>query len=233
MRISKIIWGLLFVLVGIVCLLSVFGVIPWADNISWTDFLPLVLAVLGLTWLIDSNVRFMGVVFLAIGVYWTLQNLGVFDVSVGKIMIPVLLVALGVSILTPPRKKYRRGSAGGAVRNTNASRVCVRSTFSESRERVQSDTFQGGKVTAVFGASTLDLTGTAIDPAGAYVSATAVFGGVDILVPEGTNVETQGFIVFGGSDHKHRGGLPSESVGNGVLTVAISGAFGGVEIKYL
>ncbi len=113
MRISKIIWGLLFVLVGIVCLLSVFGVIPWADNISWTDFLPLVLAVLGLTWLIDSNVRFMGVVFLAIGVYWTLQNLGVFDVSVGKIMIPVLLVALGVSILTPPRKKYRRGSAGG------------------------------------------------------------------------------------------------------------------------
>ena len=60
------------------------------------------------------------------------------------------------------------------------------------------------------------------------INATAVFGGIDIYVPDGVNVKINSTSIFGGVSHEnHRADIP------GAVTLYINATcmFGGVEIK--
>jgi hypothetical protein len=58
--------------------------------------------------------------------------------------------------------------------------------------------FRGGSVRCGFGGGVLDLSGATMDPAGATLRLTAIFGGGQILVPASWRVETHGSGLFGG-----------------------------------
>jgi hypothetical protein len=58
--------------------------------------------------------------------------------------------------------------------------------------------FRGGSVTTWFGGGTLDLRGATLDPGGATLRASALFGGGSLIVPEDWNVETR-LIGLGGA----------------------------------
>ena len=84
-------------------------------------------------------------------------------------------------------------------------------------------------VIAMFGGSDIDLRQARIPAGGIRINAFALFGGVDIIVPEDLNVEASGAGIFGGFDGKnHRGS-------NDPLTptVKVNGLamFGGVDVK--
>ncbi len=230
MKIGRILWGLGFLCVGVVLLLAAFDVISW-ENVSVWTFLPLILVIPGLTWLFEKNgPKFLGACFILVGGYWVASNLGYMTVSVRKIVLPVLLVAVGISLLF---SFGRSASARRRIRPAGDSYVYT-DVFCDEKRKVSGDSvFRGANLKAVFGASEYDLTECRIDPAGAYLSAKAVFGGITLLVSEGTQVITTGFLVFGGTSHKHKGQSAGiSSAGNGPLTVEVSGAFGGVTIEY-
>lgn len=79
-----------------------------------------------------------------------------------------------------------------------------------------------------FGGTEIDFTEAEIPPDGVVIDLFCVFGGVDIRIPEGLNVDSQGFALFGGFDDKSDG-----VVNDNVPTVTIRGfvLFGGVDIK--
>jgi hypothetical protein len=116
------------------------------------------------------------------------------------------------------RPRDQRGSSGSTV-----------AVYSGARQVVHCDHFRHADVSAVFGGATLDLRDAHLDP-GASVDATAVFGGVDGLVPPGWRVELSGLPLFGGYDDKTRGTEPPPPEAP-VLRVVATAVFGGVAVK--
>jgi hypothetical protein len=64
-------------------------------------------------------------------------------------------------------------------------------TFGPLDFRSTSRASRGGSVTTWFGGGTLDLRDATLDPAGATVRVNALFGGGNLVVPEGWNVPTK------------------------------------------
>jgi len=90
-------WGILFVLLGLGFLLNNFGLLPSGFN-AW----PLFVMGAGL-WMVgqavvrrDGGGLTGGIVVLALGTFWLLQNYGRAD---DRLFLPILLIALGVGLL--------------------------------------------------------------------------------------------------------------------------------------
>jgi Domain of unknown function (DUF1707)/Cell wall-active antibiotics response 4TMS YvqF len=82
---------------------------------------------------------------------------------------------------------------------------------------------------AVFGGVELDLRDAELPPGGMQLSAWAVFGGIDVTVPEGVRVELSGIALFGGRQvHGGEGPYGSQAY---VLRVHAVAVFGGVNVK--
>jgi hypothetical protein len=101
--------------------------------------------------------------------------------------------------------------------------------FSGVERRVSTLDFHSAQCTAVFGGCKIDLRDAQIQGREAVVDAYAVFGGVEIRVPEDWEVVNRGMGIFGGmSDHRRR-----PEVGPNTKTLILNGAaiFGGVDVK--
>lgn len=81
---------------------------------------------------------------------------------------------------------------------------------------------------AMFGGVELDLTASSFAEPETEIVAGAIFGGVEITVPDGLTVQVDGIGIFGGFDQKAEG--PGEP-GAPVLRVRGGALFGGVEVK--
>jgi hypothetical protein len=120
------------------------------------------------------------------------------------------------------RKRY--GSDGGAVG--------VWSVLGGREWRSDGTPFRGGNVVATFGACDVDLTGTALAGPEVVIEATAMFGGVKIIVPYGWRIVTHGSQLFGAYVNKTR---PPQSAGSESaprLLVKGFALFGGVEVTH-
>jgi nitrogen fixation protein len=100
--------------------------------------------------------------------------------------------------------------------------------FGGSEIKDRSQHLSHADVAAVFGGATLDLRESHIDDE-ATVDATALFGGVDVLVPEGWRVALRGFPIFG-EDKTHNGPAPSGEAP--ILYVNATSIFGGVTVAH-
>jgi len=90
--------------------------------------------------------------------------------------------------------------------------------------------FRGGTLLAWFGGGTLDLREATIASGGAHLMARALFGGVQVIVPETWTVETNILAVLGGvGDDRARD--DQETSGAPMLTIDGWAAFGGVSIS--
>lgn len=155
----------------------------------------------------------IGFVLLADRLEWTLEDL------VG----PAVLVIIGLAVLMGASRAGRSWGRGGEGERPLA-------VFGASKVKDHSEHFTRADVTAIFGGSTLDLREAHIDQE-ATVDATAVFGGVDILVPRGWRVSVRGVPIFGGYEDKTEGNgsLPADAPRLNVRATAI---FGGVDVAH-
>ena len=109
----RLIPGILLVVLGILLILSNFGVI---DAWSWAhEYWPLLLVGVGMLWVIDPSSRGLGVAAIIIGSVFELSKLGILDISVHDLRRywPLLLVAVGLNILI--RHRARGGWVGGVI----------------------------------------------------------------------------------------------------------------------
>jgi Domain of unknown function (DUF1707) len=83
------------------------------------------------------------------------------------------------------------------------------------------------RAVAVFGGCQLDLTAVDLD-AETHLVAVAVFGGVEVLVPEGVMVDLGGFAVFGGREDRTSS---HAKPGGPVVRIDCRAFFGGVTVR--
>ncbi len=219
-KVKGVIYGLIIVAVGVILGLNALEI----TNINllfdgwWTLFIIVPSALSMLT----SHNKWSGVVGVAVGVVLLLNCRNIIDFELlWKIVLPVLIIAIGVKIIFKnifKSKPFPKLSA--TVKNNLA-------LFGGQEYKYVGDAFKGGAYTAIFGGIECDLRGAMIEN-NAVINATAIFGGVDIILPENVNVKTTSTALFGAidsEDHKN-------SADNRV-TVYVKGTcvFGGVDVK--
>jgi Domain of unknown function (DUF5668)/Cell wall-active antibiotics response 4TMS YvqF len=195
-------------------------------------FWPAILIALGLVKVVDAtdhSGRTGGAILLVLGAIFLAPNLGLWDISIGELW-PLFLIGLGV-ILLSQRVIHFQGNFGSAVSGGVAQGTLSESAlFSGGKRRVVTPDFRGGQMSAIFGGFEIDLRKAGMEGDSAILALDAIFGGMDIRVPENWDVILEITAVFGGCDDKTMHPDPSLP---GVKRLILRGAviFGGIDVK--
>jgi len=231
---GRVFIGSIVLLLGILFLLENLGIF-YVDRL-W-QFWPVILIGVGVARIFDSRGamgQFGGLIIGAIGVLFLAINLGYLPPNVWRLVGPLLLILWGIVILirgfggTTPWNAKSFVHDASTTSNNVLREVAV---FGGIDRKVDSQDFQGGEATAVFGGIELDLRGAAITRDEVRIEANAVFGGVEITVPENWDIVMQGAGVLGGyTDHTHRA-LATEEVKRPRVVIRGGAVFGGVNVR--
>lgn len=226
---ARLIAGLVLVILGIGALFDQLTTFDFGSLIS--DYWPMLLVLVGVVQLTTRSAPMAGaLVVIAAGLVLEAGALELLPVGFWELFWPVILIAIGASLLLP-RALGHRELVGGA------DTVRYFAAFGGREDRLTSTAFQGGTITALFGGVELDLRDAAMAATGAAIDVTAAFGGVNIYVPQDWVVEISGIPLFGGWSNKtvtHRKDAPSALVADGdrrTLKIKAFVAFGGFEVK--
>ena len=162
---------------------------------------------------------------MATGVVVLLFTTDVLEGNVFTVIWPLLLIVVGIGILI----RHARGQGPGAgVSGDDVVRSFA--MFGGTEVTNRSERFRGGTLTAVFGGVTLDLREAGIPSDGATLSVTALFGGVDVIVPKGWRVNVQGTPIFSGFEDNTQSNGPAGPDGP-QLAIDVLALFGGLDVK--
>jgi predicted membrane protein len=214
--------GLFIICIGLALLLANLGLMP---QLRFRDFFPVALILVGVVNLANATHgagRLYGLAFLAAGGWWLLGNLGLIHWGFWEFW-PVLLILLGIVFVW---QAYRPRDRGEASLTSELNEVAI---FGGSNRVIRTEGFQGGDALAVFGGVELDLRQSRMAPGEITISANAMFGGIELRVPDNWTVHTAGSAIFGGFEDKTRQPR-EEDDGRYVLTVKGMAIFGGVSV---
>jgi hypothetical protein len=151
-------------------------------------------------------------------VAFLLSNLDI--VNIGNVIIPAAIILVGLLVI------FGRGLGS---RTEVGDRINSFNVFSGSELASHSKQFKGGSVSAVFGGAEIDLRDSLPAP-DAELDIFAAFGGVEIRVPDGWQVQVRGMPLFGGIENATvKDTLPPDAP---VLPINATVLFGGLEIKH-
>lgn len=156
-----------------------------------------------------------------------LFTLDILETSAWNVIWPSALIVFGVTVLV---RNSRRGDR--LLLGEGHDRDLVRTTafLSGSDLPTQSSSFRGAVLTAILGGAELDMRHATLAEGGAEIDATAILGGVDLIVPRDWRVTVRGTPILGGVTNRAEGsGLPHDAPQLRVDALAI---LGGVEIKH-
>jgi predicted membrane protein len=197
---------------------------------DWLRFWPAILVAAGIVKLVDgptNSARTAGGVLMGVGGVLLAQTLGYLDgLSLGDLW-PLALIGLGVLLLFQRSFEWT-GSRGDRV--INKRKINDATVFGGASRKSVTDNFEGGTISSVFGGFELDLRKANMAGDSVVLNIDAVFGGVEIRIPENWSVVLSGTGVFGGysDETEHpREGTP----GYKELIIKGSAVFGGVVIK--
>lgn len=219
----QLVIGLLVIAVGVVLTLDNFGLVRAAEYLR---FWPAGLIIIGLLKVFYARHGEPGAVgglfFAAVGTWLLLDELALIRVDIRDVW-PALLVAGGGYLVW---QALARPRSADAADDTSAlvSAVSVLSGVTRSNS---SSAFRGGDLTAVMGGCEIDLRQAAIDGE-AVIEVFALWGGIEIRVPDDWTVESRVVPLLAGVEDKTRpprGGSRHRLVLRGLVVMA------GVEVK--
>lgn len=224
-KFENILWGIAFIVVGLILAGNAIGII----NIDiffdgwWTLFI-IVPCFIGL---FNDSDKTGNVIGLVIGGALLLACQGLLNFEmVWKLVVPVALVIIGVSIIF---KDSIHGKINSEISKINKSQKDIPSycaTFSEQNANFENEEFKGADLTAVFGGVKCDLR-QAIINSDTVIKAESIFGGVEIYVPSNVKVKIKSTPIFGGVTDKSVHNQESEHT----IYINSTCIFGGVDIK--
>ena len=225
-KLNRILWGLVFIVLGIVIALNALDIINF--NIffnGWWTFIIIIPCFIGL---FDGTKegKLGNIIGVLVGVVLLLvaQGLLRFDI-VFKLFIPAVLVIIGLYLLfgnvfrskvTDKLRELKKESGNGEA-------ICA--TFSEQFVTKNDEKFENATVDAVFGSVVLDLSKAKIKDE-AVITASAIFGGIDIIVPKDVEVKIKSTPIFGGVSNTTK-----TKDAKKVIYIDALALFGSVEVK--
>ena len=225
-KFKSIIWGIILVVVGVIVALNALEI----TNIDiffdgwWTLFI-IVPCFIGI---FTSDEKFGSVLGVAVGVFLLLCCQDILDFSMlWKLGLPVIIVAIGLKMIFGGLFKRKSEKIAENIEINGFDMGKFGATFSGTDANFSGQMFYGTELNALFGGVTCDLRGSFIEQ-DCVIKANAIFGGIDIFVPEGVNVKIHSTSIFGGVDNKEHKNSPENPH---TIFVKANCLFGGVDIK--
>jgi predicted membrane protein len=232
---GHIVLGSIVLLLGILFLLENLGIFYVAD--LW-QFWPVILIGVGTARLLDARglqSKFPGIIIAAVGFIFLMHNLGYIPWELAHLLWPFLLICFGAFLLL--RGFGSRGHWAGPHSFVDDASTISDNVLKEDvvfggiNRKIESQDFQGGQATAVFGGIEVDLRGAATTKDEIYIEANTVFGGVELKVPDSWDVTVRGAGVLGGYEDRTHPAPATSGVKRPRLVVRGSAVFGGVTVR--
>ena len=222
-NLSRIIWGLVLIVLGLIIALNALEIT--SINIFFKGWWTLFIIVPCAIGLFDEEEKTGNLIGLFIGVLLLLgaQDLISFKL-VGKLIIPIILVCLGVMLIFNETIKSRISNKVKETKKSDMEDIIA--TFAEQKVDKSGEDFKSANLDAVFGGITLDLRKAKIKKE-ATIKASSIFGAITILVPKDVTVKVKATPVFGGVSNKST----KNDENKNVLYIDAFCMFGGVDIK--
>lgn len=223
---NEIVWGVILIGVGLLLGLNAFGItrVELFFDGWWTLFI----FIPSVTGLLSGNDKGGSMIGLCIGVFLLLCCQDILDFELlWKLVFPVIIILFGIKMIfgsVPARSDVEKIKQ---MPDSNAQTRYATAVFSGEQVNFSGEVFSGAEFNAVFGGIKCDLR-NAIIQQDCVIRATAVFGGIDILVPDHCNIKVYSNSIFGGVSNK-AGNQRNEAA----PTLYVKGIcmFGGVDIK--
>ncbi len=222
---NRYFFGTLLIIVGIIFLLNTLNVF----SVHVFSF-PFILFVIGLIMLVNGRNRTLGIIFMAFGGFFLIDDFFPGVHINGSLVFPAAIIALGIYIIfkhrneTTTEERVLSGYSSDDYFDDT-------SIFGGSNRIVNSKNFKGGNITSIFGGSEIDLTHAEIADGTAIIDVLAMFGGTTIIVPRDWNIQISVTPIFGGFGNKVRR-EPGASIDlSKTLVIKGTAIFGGGEVK--
>ncbi len=218
---KNIILGIILIVVGVWFGLYATRVVK--VNLLFDGWWTLFIIVPSFLGLFDEDGRTGSLIGLFVGVLLLLscQDVLNFDIVL-KLIVPCVLIVTGLSFIFKGKIKTKNIENVKATGETN-----YNATFSGQNLDFSKEEFTGTKLDAVFGGIKCDLRNAIIND-DVVIEASAIFGGITILVPKDVNVKITSTSIFGGVDGKSKMDKPGKTI-----YVNATCLFGGVEVKWI
>jgi hypothetical protein len=245
--------GVILAGIGVALLLQNLG-IPFFDDLE--RYWPVILIVIGIAQCARSmgmGGKVWGGAICAVGVVFLLENFGFVRGDVWRFLWPGIMIIIGLGMLARSIDRHGAGApnpaAGDYAKNlgddiknrisrqmspfSNNSRdhLSEWAIFSGVRRRIDSQDFQGGEAFAMFGGVELDLRKAGATRDEILIEINAIFGGVELRLPENWNVTVRGQGIFGGYEDKTMDTRAAPDAKQPHVIVNGFAVFGGVTIQ--
>lgn len=220
-KLSSVLWGIFLLIIGLGIGGNVLGI--WNFELFFKGWWTLFILVPCVISILQDGLSIGNGIGLFIGILLLLNQRGVvISAMMWKLLIPGIFIIIGCSMVFGSLYSFEKGKKVKSYQGTHS----CNAIFSGRKEVISDRVFEGIEMNAIFGGVTLDLKNAAFT-GDVAIDATAVFGGIDILVPEQVNVRVHKVSIFGGTSNARRAKL------EGVPTIYVNTVcmFGGVDIK--
>lgn len=226
-RNSKIFGGLLVITAGVLILLNQMGFAFPPFLLSWE----MILIAVGSVMLVKHNFKKTGAyIMILIGLTFMLNDIYP-DVINTKFIWPVLIIALGISMIlkTGNSKKQKLANKREFESLEKEDHLNSAAFFSGITKKVVTKNFQGATISSVFGGNEVNMAQADFEGE-AVIDVTCVFGGVTLIVPSNWKIKSDLTSVFGGIDDQRPIAMNNDGVDDKVLVLKGACVFGGIEI---
>ncbi len=223
-KVSRVLWGIVLITLGVLLALNALNITD--INVFFDGWWTLFIIVPCTVGLFTEREKTGNIIGIVIGVFLLLCCRGILNFSMlWKLLVPIIIVIIGLKMLFTGIFGNKASEIIDKIKENGGEAKVGCATFSGCNLNYDGELFEGAELSAVFGGVKCDLRNAIIEKDCA-VKATAIFGGVDIFVPNNINVKVTSNSIFGGVSNK-------TAAHKDAPTIYISGTcmFGGIEIK--
>lgn len=224
-KITKILWGIVLIVLGVIFALNALNI---ADiNVFFDGWWTLFIIIPSLISLFNDHDKVGGLIGIAIGVFLLLCCQDILEFSMlWKLGLPVIIVIIGLKMVFGGLFGNKANEMISNMKENGNDLKSGCATFSGCNMNFDGEIFEGAELTATFGGVKCDLR-NAIIQKDCAIQVSAIFGGIEIFVPNNVNVKVNSNSLFGGISNK------TSNKKENAVTIYVGGTcmFGGVEIK--
>jgi predicted membrane protein len=194
---KRAIVGIVLICIGLLLIAVNFNWLPWnlrGTLFSWQGLLILI----GFFMLLARENRIAGFILIGLGTFFLIPHVLNLPFNWHMLFWPTVLVAIGLVLIT------RRWGSSRIPVGEGIDFIDDNSIFGGGDKVITSKNFRGGKLTAIFGGSKIDLRTATLAKGRNVLDVFFIFGGSKLIIPTNWDIKIEVSSIFGGfSDKRH------------------------------
>lgn len=225
MKKENVLWGLGFIIVGILVLLNALGIIE--INVFFKGWWTLFIIVPCFVNIFKDNDKTASIIGTVFGILLLLAVRDIINFDLlWKILLPLVLIIIGLSLIFKDKVSDK---VKDEIKKLNKnSKDEFTATFSEQDLNFDDEEFKGCELNAIFGGIKCNIKNAKLKD-DVVINASSIFGGITLYVPKDVNVKVVSNSIFGGVSGNYNKNKNDKK--GKTIYVNATCLFGGVEIK--